>query len=73
MQVAADVNYFLSMCGRQISGDEAPRLHRGVMRAYRWQHIASGIEDPRFKAALGSKIDAKQMQHIQAALEPLLH
>jgi hypothetical protein len=35
---------------------QTERLRAGVLEAYRWQYIVSGVEDPRFMGILGSMI-----------------
>lgn len=43
-----------------------------MLKAYRWQYIGSGVQDPRFQKILGGLITEAQMQRIGAALAPLL-
>jgi hypothetical protein len=45
MQSAADVDYFLRVCGRTFDGAQVARLRDVMLRAYRWQYIASGVQD----------------------------
>lgn len=71
-QAWADAGYFLSIAGRRFSPQEATRVRASVLGAYRWQFIGSGIEEPRFSAALNRVIDQNQAQRIAAALEPIL-
>ena len=72
MQAAADAAYFLGISGRRFSPGEIERLQAGVLEAYRWQYIVSGVEDPRFMGILGSMITPAQAERIQAALAPIL-
>src|SRR5687768_8094848 len=46
-QAPADVDYFVAVCGRQFTAGELTRLRAGVLKAYRWQYIVSGVQDPR--------------------------
>jgi hypothetical protein len=73
VQAAADVDYFVEACAkRPFTHDEMKRLHAGMLRAYRWQYIVSGVEDPRFSAALGGMITPAQSERIGAALTPIM-
>lgn len=73
IQAPLDVEYFLSMCERQLSPEELQCLHEGVLRAYRWQYIASGVQEPRFSDLLGSMITSEQSARINKALAPIVH
>ena len=55
-QSAADAHYFIQICGRPMTAAEVETLRRTVLSAYRWQYIVSGVEEPRFRQALGSMI-----------------
>jgi len=72
-QARADADYFIAIAGRTFSDDEAAQLHAGVLKAYRWQYIVSGVMEPRFQKILGNLISHAQMQRIQAALAPLTY
>jgi hypothetical protein len=71
-QSRADVEYFQRASGRAISADETEVLHSGVLKAYRWQYIFSGVEHPRYQAALSNLITEAQAVRINEALAPLL-
>ena len=71
VQAAADVEYFLAVCGRSFVPAQADRLRAGVLKAYRWQYIVSGVQEPRFTDLLGSMITPEQLQRIGAALAPI--
>jgi len=73
IQSAADAMYFLEVCGRALSPEHAERVRAGVLDAYRWQYIASGIREPRFARILGSLVTAEQAARMQGALAPLLN
>jgi len=73
LQAGADAQYFLATCGRSLAGSETERLHAGLLKAYRWQYILSGTEDPRFQAILGDMITPAQSARIGAALEMVRH
>ena len=72
MQAAADAEYFLGICGREFSPEQAGKIRAGVLKAYRWQYIVSGVEDPRFQAILGDMITPEQSARIGAALAPIV-
>ena len=72
LQAGADADYFLEICGRSLSRQEAGRLRAGVLKAYRWQYIVSGVEDPRFMGILGDMITPEQSARIGAALAPIV-
>ena len=51
---------------------EQERVRAGVLKAYRWQYIVSGVEDPRFMDILGSMITPAQADRIGKALAPIV-
>ena len=71
-QAAADSVYFIGICSRPLDSAEQTRVREDLQAAYRWQYIVSGMQEPRFNAALGALITPIQRQRIQAALAPLL-
>jgi hypothetical protein len=71
-QAMADSAYFASMCGRAFSEGEAQQIRDGVLRAYRWQYIVSGVQHPHFMKLLKSMTTPAQMERIVAALTPIL-
>jgi len=72
MQSAADVDYFLRVCGRAFDAKQVQQIRDTILKAYRWQYIVSGVQDERFQKILGGMITAAQMQRIGAALEPIV-
>jgi hypothetical protein len=72
VQAGADADYFLKVCGRKFTGEQQARVRAGVLKAYRWQYIVSGVEDPRFMDILGSMITAEQADRIGKALAPIV-
>ena len=72
IQAAADVDYFLSVCGRAFIPSQVDRLRAGVLKAYRWQYIVSGVREPRFGELLGGMITPEHSQRIGAALAPIV-
>ncbi len=72
MQADSDAEYFLTNCGRVLNDEDSARVAMGLLKAYRWQYILCGVQDPRFSSALGAMITPAQNQRIQAALAPLM-
>jgi hypothetical protein len=66
-----DVEYFLKINGRPLGSEETDRMKSGLLRAYRWQYIFSGVDHPRFIQLLGSLITLAQNERIGAALKQL--
>lgn len=71
-QAALDAEYFIAVCGRKFSESEQAQVKDVVLKAYRWQYIVSGVQDPRFGKSLGSMITEAQGTRIGAALTPIL-
>ena len=72
-QSKADGDYFLLAAGRAFTSEEAEQIRATFLRAYRWQYIVSGVQEPRFVEVLGSLITPAQGERIQAALAPLFN
>jgi hypothetical protein len=72
VQAAADAEYFIAICGRDLGWGEEESVRAVFLRAYRWQYIGSGTTDERFLGVLGDLVDAEQAARIQAALQPFL-
>jgi hypothetical protein len=53
---------------RSFSPEERNTIVNGLLRAYRWQYIISGAQEPRFTGILGSLVNEKQGEHITDAL-----
>lgn len=70
-QAAADVEYFLNSAGRSFDAGERDAVARGVLRAYRWQYILSGVEHKHFAHLLGSMTTPEQLARIQRAVAPI--
>lgn len=71
-QSLADAEYFIAAAGRPFSAEEAQRIRATVLKAYRWQYIVSGVQEPKFQQILGSLIDDAQAGRIGAALAPIV-
>jgi len=72
VQSRADVAFFVSAVGRHFSDIEEQQLKDGVLGAYRWQYIVTGVQHPRFQEILGSLITPEQSERIGKALAPIL-
>jgi hypothetical protein len=72
VQSVADVAYFLEIVGRKFTAEERRALDVGVLKAYRWQYIGSGVQHAHFQKVLGELITARQAERIGAALTPIL-
>ena len=70
-QSRADVEYFQRASRTAFSPNETELLHLGVLHGYRWQYIFSGVEHPRYQAALSNLITEAQAIRINQALAPL--
>jgi len=71
-QAAADTQYFVEVCGRPLAAAEIEKLRAGVLAAYRWQYIVSGVQEPRFVEVLTGLITPKNGARIGEALAPIL-
>ena len=72
IQAGADADHFMKVCGRQLTTGQQERVRAGALKAYRWQYIVSGVEDPRFMDILGSMITPAQADRIGKALAPIV-
>ena len=72
LQADADADCFLKVSRRRFTPLETERLRAGVLKAYRWQYIVSGVEDPRFMGILSSMITPEQAARIGEALAPIV-
>ncbi len=70
-QSAADVNYFVKVCDRSFTDGEIQPINDGVLKAYRWQYIFSGVEHPRFQKLYEELTSEDQRQRVSTALATL--
>lgn len=70
-QAKADADYFVGLVARPLSGEEADRVHKTFLKAYRWQYILSGAQDERFVSVLKELVTEEQAQRIGVALAPI--
>jgi len=72
IQAKADSEYFARTCGQYLSGEENQEVEKVILRAYRWQHIISGAQQPHFIKVLTGFITEKQGERIRGALASIL-
>jgi hypothetical protein len=72
LQSAADAEYFVRICGRILDEGQEQQLKEMLLKAYRWQYIVSGVQEPRFSALLGELTTGAQGERIGNALSPIL-
>ncbi|WP_299750424.1 hypothetical protein [uncultured Boseongicola sp.] len=72
MQAKVDADYFAGNCGRKLSDEEMAASHAGILKAYRWQYILSGVQHPHFAEVLFSLLNKEQAARIEAALATLM-
>lgn len=72
LQSQADADYFFSIAEEPLGETERQRVRDGLLKAYRWQYIVTGVQEPRFAALLDSLVTPKQGQRIGTALAPIL-
>jgi hypothetical protein len=71
-QASVDAAYFLKLCNRSFEEEQQKAVREGVLRAYRWQYIGSGVQHPHFVRLLSRMTTGAQMARIQAALAPIV-
>ena len=71
-QARADADYFVAAARRAFDAGQGQAIGATMLAAYRWQYIASGVQDARFLEILGPMIDAAQGGRINAALAPIV-
>jgi hypothetical protein len=72
VQARADADYFLKACGRSLSARDSDRVAAGVLDAYRWQYIVSGVQEPRFSKILTGMLTDAQAARIGVALASIV-
>jgi hypothetical protein len=71
-QAGADAKYFRGIAGRAFSDAEAQAIDQGVLAAYRWQYIVSGVQQTRFAELLNRTLEPAQGARIERALAPIV-
>jgi len=72
-QAHADATYFHAIAGGHHTDAQRIAVEAGILKAYRWQYIVSGVTEPRFQKVLFGVLDEQQKGRVMAALEPLLY
>jgi hypothetical protein len=72
LQASADADYFAACAGRKFSSVEEIAIQDVLLKAYRWQYIVSGVQEPRFVEVLKTLVTPPQMERIGKALAPIL-
>jgi hypothetical protein len=70
-QAAADAAYFIGTAGPAYSVVERTLIEETLLRAYRWQYIVSGAQEPRFTEVLKALATPAQMERIGATITPI--
>jgi hypothetical protein len=71
-QSKTDVDYFLKVRNLVLGEAEMNRIRETVLKAYRWQYIFSGVNQPRFQRLFGRLTTETQQQRVSQALSPLM-
>ncbi len=71
-QSLADADYLVAVSDRRFDTSEQRAIRDAILKAYRWQYIASGVKHGRFVAMLNSLITPAQAARVATALAPLL-
>lgn len=72
IQATADAEYFFAVIDCPLPVEAKTAVRNGILKAYRWQYIVSGIQDGRFMDILTDLIDEQQAERITMALGPML-
>jgi len=72
LQAGHDAHYFVANSDRSFRDDEADKIRQGILKAYRWQYIISGVQVPRFSQILKSLITEEQGVRITNALATII-
>jgi hypothetical protein len=72
MQAEADAEYFIANSGRALSAAGQASVRDVVLKAYRWQYVATGAQEPRFAEVLTELVTPAQLDRIGAALAPIM-
>jgi hypothetical protein len=70
-QAATDCEYFLRATASVFGPAEQGAIRAGVLQAYRWQYILSGVQHKYFARLLSSMTTPVQLARIQKALAPI--
>ena len=71
-QADADARCFVTCSGASYTPAEEAAIHDVMLKAYRWQYIVTGAQEPRFAEVLQSLATPAQMERIGGALAPIV-
>jgi hypothetical protein len=71
-QASADAGYFMRLCERSFDEAQQRSIREGVLRAYRWQYVVSGLQHPHFEKLLNGMLSETQIRRIQTTLSTLM-
>ncbi|MDQ7785487.1 MAG: hypothetical protein RDU20_21575 [Desulfomonilaceae bacterium] len=63
-QCLYDTDYFLTVCKPSLSNSEIEQLKDGMLKAYRWQYIFSGVEHPKYQELMGVLTTDEQRERL---------
>lgn len=72
-QARADSEYFMRVIRGTPHAPRAAEVEAGVLKAYRWTYIVSGLYEPRFCKLLDAMTTEAQRAHIQSTAAPLMY
>ena len=72
-QAHADAGYFHSIAAGHYTDAQRDAVGGGILKAYRWQYIVSGVTEARFQKVLFGALDEPQKARVMSALQPLLY
>ena len=72
MQAQAVADYFVACSNTTYSAAEEATIRDVLLKAYRWQYIVSGVQEPRFIEVLKALVTPAQMDRIGQALTPIV-
>ena len=72
-QARADASYFDSIAGGRYTDTQRRAVAEGILKAYRWQYIVSGVTEGALSEGALRRARRKQTARITAALQPLLY
>jgi hypothetical protein len=72
VQSAADADYFLMHMGHSLSPTQMEQVRDGILKAYRWTYIVSGVQEARFGEVVKALTTPAQMERIGKAMMPFI-
>jgi len=72
VQSAADADYFVARASTPYRAEQEAAIRDVLLKAYRYQYIVSGVQEPRFIEVLQALVTPAQMERIGGALAPIV-